>query len=115
LNFDKIEDVYIICVSLESVKHTKETINIMKNELGSVLDERIKGYFNFNREEYEAFCELLYNEVDIKEILDIYMSNMDVGPFINCIYNYANMCSQYSWLDLRLGELAQDMSETLFK
>lgn len=115
LNFDKIEDVYIICVSLESVKHTKETINIMKTELGSVLDERVKGYFNFNIEEYEAFCELLYNSVDIKEILNIHMNNMDTDPFINCICNNSKMCIKYSWMDLKFKALAQDIRKILFK
>ncbi|MDV9722203.1 hypothetical protein RHG08_13040 [Clostridioides difficile] len=113
LNFDKIEEIYIICVSLESVKHTKETVNIIKTELGNVLNERIKGYCNLNIEEYEAFCELLYESRDIKEILDIYMIDMDRNPFINCIYDNVKICIQYNFMNLKFVAVVKEIKEIL--
>lgn len=113
MGFDKFEEIYIICVSLESVKHTIETIDIMEKELSSDLDKKVKGYFNFNIEEYEGLCELLYNSVNIKKILDTYMKNLDDGTFIN--YIHKEKIINNSWINLKLKNIEKEIRETIFK
>ena len=115
MGFDKFEDIYIICVSLESVKHTRETIDIMKTELSNDFDDRIKGYFNLNIEEYEGLCELLYNALDIKEILDKYMKNLDDGTFINYIHKENEKIINNSWMKLKFEDIVSEIRKTIFK
>lgn len=115
LKFDKFDEIYIICVSLESVKHNKETINIMKKLLASNIDKKIKGYFNFNIEEYEGFCELLYNEIDVKKELDTYMNNMDDGTFYNYVYKYNKKIRKNSFISLKFETIAKKVNEIIFK
>ena len=85
------------------------------SKLSNDFDDRIKGYFNLNIEEYEGLCELLYNALDIKEILDKYMKNLDDGTFINYIHKENEKIINNSWMKLKFEDIVSEIRKTIFK
>ena len=89
-----VSEIYIISVSLLGAPRISEVQTFVDKEVKNNLGEKLKGYCNLNIEEFEYFCGLFRNDVDVFELLKDYTSKQNYSPFINYIndkgYNDSN-------------------------
>lgn len=112
--FDNINRIYIITVSLESVPFIREVKQKSDEQLNGKLNNKVKGYCNFNIEEFELLCTLINNDVNVIDILHSYCVSDDSNSLINFVdQNYLNF--KMDFITNNFEKFALEMKSLLFK
>lgn len=92
--FSGVNEIYIISVSLLGAPRISEVQTYVDNEIKKNLGASLKGYCNLNIEEFEYFCGMFRNDVNIFKLIEDYTSKQSYSPFVNYIndkgYNNSN-------------------------
>lgn len=113
--FDGVEDVYIIAVTLDNINAVPDYYNeIHKRIAAQKKCSKTKYYYNFNVEEYEMLMYLLERECDIFSLLKDYYESKFLKPFSNYLHERYGDIQMTAFMEELYHEASEKMKEMLF-
>lgn len=114
-DFDGVENVYVISVTMDSINAVPSYINTIHQEVGKEKKcDKIKYYFNFSIEEYEMILWLLENGKDVFTELKEYFEGEQLQPFSNVLHDKYPCINMTTFMDHYFNAAADHMKRLLF-
>ena len=86
--FNGVEEIFIISVTLDNVNAVPNYYNAIHKE---IIDKKkcgnVKYYFNFSIEEYEILISLIEKDINVFQLLREYFNDQSLEPFSNYVRN----------------------------
>lgn len=113
--FDGVEDVYIVAVTMDNINAVPDFYNEIHKKIDAEKKcPRTKYYYNFNIEEYEMLMYLLEQEQDIFSLLKDYYECKDLKPFSNYLHERYEDIKMTAFMENLYHEASEKMKEMLF-
>ena len=114
--FEDIQEIYIISVSLMGIPRISEVQEIVKANIEGKLGAIVVGNMNLNIEEFECFCSLVGQGVDVLNLLNGYCNENGCSPFLNFINSKLpnNINNNLKWVDQNFNRFVVRTSQILF-
>ena len=113
--FDGIEEVFIISVTLDNINAVPNYYNSIHKEISENKKCALVHYFyNFSIEEYEMLLYLIEKGTDIFFVLREYFSEGMLAPFSNYIREKDSTIDMTQFMDKNYKEVADKMKSILW-
>ena len=114
--FNGVEDVYIISVTMDNINAVPDYYNeIHKSVEEKKKCSKIKYYFNFNIEEYEMLMCLVEQQKDVFFLLREYYENEKLKPFSNHLLAKYPKTGMTMFMETLYQEASEKMKDMLFE
>lgn len=112
--FLKVNEIYIVCVSLLNITQTKDVYSYVNLEIRSKLSSYVKECINFNIEEFEYLCGMIESDMNLFDFLKKYTSDNYIPPLINSLNKLKLKSNNSSVINNAYSELTDNIQQNLF-